>query len=317
MSKKYYCCLDIGGTKILMLFIDEDVTVVYRKKTVTPKPSLPISVIQSVNEMLKEAVGELGLPHNYLPEGIGLCIAGFTETANGVVHQAPNLEWNEPVPLKQMIEQSFSTPVLIENDTNAAIIGEVYYGAAKGHDNAIYITISTGIGGGLFLNGKLYRGSFGFAGEIGHIKPFGKGRSCKCGGENCLEIWASGSAIAFSARELIEGCDNEIESLNTKNVFEDADRGNDLAAAVIEDAAMKTGIGLANLINLLNPSCIVVGGGVTGGRPDYLDRIKSYIFKNAIRPSVEIASVSVVEAALEPEAGIWGMYAFLTGKAVG
>jgi glucokinase len=300
-----------------MLFIDQDGTVVYRKKTTTPRPSLPGSVIQSVKEMLKEASSELGLPVNYLPDGIGLCMAGFTETSNGIVHQAPNLDWHQPVPLKKMMEESFSTSVLIENDTNAAVIGEVYFGAAQGHNHAIYITISTGIGGGLFLDGRLYRGSFGFAGEVGHIKPYGKGRTCKCGGENCLEIWASGSAIARSARSLIDSCDPGDETIDTKRVFEEADRGNELAAAVIEDAAMKTGIGLANLINLLNPSCIVIGGGVAGGRPDYLERIKSYVYKNAIRPSVDIASVSLVPAALEPEAGIWGMYAFLTGKAVG
>jgi len=314
MKNNIYCLVDIGGTKILMLLIDSEGRVLFRKKKATPKPTPPEALVDTIRSLLSDARKENRNISDLKPAGLGTCIAGFIEAEKGVVHQSPNLNWVEPVYFKEILESEFACPVVIENDANAAVLGEVYYGAAKGHNNVIYVTISTGIGGGLFLNGRLYRGSAGFAGEIGHIKAFGSGRRCKCGGDDCLEIWASGSSIASSAKLLWDDNEEEDGPITTEWVFKQADQGNELAAAIINDAVVKTGRGLSNLITLLNPSCIVIGGGVIANRPDYLALVKKQMRKEAIRPSVEISSVDVVIAILEPESGIWGMYALLMGR---
>lgn len=316
MDDKIYCLVDIGGTKVLMLLVNGKGEVIFREKRSTPEPATPEALIRLIQLILadSEILDEKG--REPVLAGLGVCIAGFIEAEEQVVHQSPNLNWHTPVPFGKLLEESFTCPVIIENDANAAVLGEIYYGSAKGQDNVIYITLSTGIGGGLFLNGRLYRGATGFAGEVGHIKPYGQGRKCKCGGCDCLEVWASGSAIAKSASLLWDEKKHENGSFTAEEVFAMADKGNELASAIINNAAEQTGRGLANLVTLLNPSCIVIGGGVASGRPDYLKKVINLMKANSIKPSVEITSVEVTRAQLEPEAGIWGMYALLTGQAV-
>ncbi len=316
MKSKLYCTVDIGGTKILLLLINEDGSVLFREKIATPKPEEPSAVVDVVRVLLNKALLTIDSRHDNSLSGVGVCIAGFVDHVRGLVHQSPNLNWHRPVALGDLLIEALSTPVLIENDANAAVLGEVFYGAALGYRDVIYVTISTGIGGGLFLNGQLYRGSNGFAGEIGHIKPFGKGRPCKCGGFDCLETWASGSAITHSAKSLWGKEDLNSAEITTAAVFNEADSGNNLAQNIIEHALENTGRGLSNLVNLFNPACIVVGGGVTGARPEYLLKIASIIKNEAIRPSVEITPLKILAAKLEPEAGVWGMFALLTNQVV-
>lgn len=299
-----------------MLLINDKGEVVFREKRSTPKPATPEALIRLIRLILADAatIDEKG--REPALAGFGVCIAGFIETEKQIVHQSPNLNWHTPVPFGKLLAEDFTCPVIIENDANAAVLGEVYFGSATGHDNVIYITLSTGIGGGLFLNGRLYRGATGFAGEVGHIKPYGQGRDCKCGGCDCLETWASGSAIAKSASLLWDEKTLESGGFSAEEVFAMADKGNELASTIIDNAAEQTGRGLANLVTLLNPSCIVIGGGVASGRPDYLKKVIDFMEAYSIKPSVKITSVEVTKAQLEPEAGIWGMYALLTGRAV-
>ena len=314
MNNKIYCTVDIGGSKILLLLIDSEGRVRFKKKTATPRPEDPDAIVSTIGSLLKEAASEGDGESNSKLAGIGVCIAGFVDHRAGLVHQSPNLHWKTPVPMVKLLEESLDCPVLIENDANAAVLGEVFYGAARGHRNVIYVTISTGIGGGLFLDGRLYRGSSGFAGEIGHIKPFGKGRTCKCGGSDCLEIWASGSAIAQSAARMWDENDLREAKINTSWVFEQSDAGNPLAKAIIDHAVENIGLGLSNLVNLFNPSCLVIGGGVAGNRTGFLEEAAARIKAEAIRPAVEITPFEVFAAQLEPEAGVWGMYALLNGQ---
>jgi glucokinase len=316
MKNKIYCTVDIGGTKILMLLISDNGSVLFREKISTPKPEEPFAVVDAVRVLLNKALLTIDSRHDNRLSGAGACIAGFVDHSRGLVHQSPNLNWHIPVALGDLLTEALSTPVLIENDANAAVLGEVYCGAAKGYRDVIYVTISTGIGGGLFLNGQLYRGSSGFAGEIGHTKPFGKGRPCKCGGSDCLETWASGSAITRSAKSLWDKEDLESAEITTAAVFNEADSGNSMAQNIIEHALENTGRGLSNLVNLLNPACLVIGGGVAGARPGYLRKVAAIIRNEAIRPSVEITPLKIVAAKLEPEAGVWGMFALLTNQVV-
>lgn len=315
-KKDHYWIVDIGGTKILLVVIDSSGRVLFRKKTETPKPSEPDAVVDEVCSIIKSVNLECNIPELDKPSQVGVCMAGFVDHESGLVYLAPNLKWLKPVPLGEILAEKLSCPTLVENDANAAVVGEAIFGSARDHDHVIYITISTGIGSGLFLDGRLYRGSGGFSGEIGHLKPYGKGRTCKCGGADCLETWASGTAITDSAKSLWG--DDEVEEgpITTEWVFKQADAGNELAQKIIDQAADTAGTGLSNLVNVLNPSCIVIGGGVASNRPDYLDRVSSRMIRDAAGPSVDISSVKVLPSQLEPEAGIWGMYALLTGQAV-
>ncbi len=309
-----YCVVDIGGSKILLLLIDSRGIVLFKEKINTPTPEEPSAIIEAIGSLLAKGKKESNLKTDIKLKGIGVCIAGFLDHKSGLVYQSPNLHWNRPVPFGDLLIKAFKCPVQIENDANAAVVGEVFYGAAKGHKDVIYVTISTGIGGGLFLNGRLYRGSSGFAGEIGHTKPFGKGRDCKCGGYDCLETWASGSAIARSAEVLWDKNEVEGNFISTRWVFEQAKEGNTLAQKIIDQAIDSTGRGLANLVNLFNPSCIVIGGGVAGGVNNYLDKVADRIRAYAIRPSVDITPLKILPAKLEPEAGVWGMYSLLNSR---
>lgn len=316
MTEKIYCSVDIGGSKILLLLINSTGRVLFKKKTSTPKPEEPSAIVATIESLLKDAAVTSNNEAFRKPSGLGVAIAGFVDHRSGLVHQSPNLHWVSPVPIGELLEEALKCPVMIENDANAAVIGEVFYGAARGHRDVIYITISTGIGGGLFLDGRLYRGASGFAGEIGHIKPFGKGRPCKCGGNDCLETWASGDAISRSAELLWDKNDFPGNKIDTAWVFKQSESGNPIAKTIIDHATNNIGRGLANLVNLFNPSCLVIGGGVAGNRPDFLKEVKDLIKAEAIRPSVEITPFKIYAAKLEPEAGIWGMYALLTDRMV-
>ncbi len=315
MRTELYWTIDIGGTKMLLLLIDSLGKVLYKEKKATPKPADPTSLAEAIKLSMNAALKETGLGAVKCPAGLGISIAGFVDHLSGTVHQSPNLEWHKPVPLGRILQDHLECPVITENDANAAVVGEVYYGAARGHNNVIYVTLSTGIGGGLFLDGKLFRGSDGFGGEIGHTKPFGRGRVCKCDGNNCLETWASGSALVKSAETLWEYNEVENRSISTSWVFEQADAGNTLAKTIIEQAIQNIGLGLSNLITILNPTCMVIGGGVAANRPDFFEQVVEKIKIEAIKPAVEITPIKIVQAQLEPEAGNWGIYALLTGQA--
>jgi glucokinase len=310
VKENIYCCVDVGGTKILILLIDGERRVLYRDRILTPTGATPEAMVEAISGAIASGLAGCGLSQSSLA-GIGLCIAGLVDFTRGEIYQAPNLGWYSPVPLRGLLQGIWPCPAYLENDANAAILGEVAFGAARGHRDAAYITISTGIGGGLFLDGKIYRGSRGFAGEIGHTKPFGKGRPCGCGGFDCLEAWASGLSISRSAQMIWDERTAENGEITTAWVFDQARAGNALARTIIAHALDDIGTGLANLVTLLNPSCLVIGGGVAGNRADFLAQIRDKIYEKAIHPSVKEAPVVVAAAQLEPEAGVWGMYALM------
>ncbi len=310
MTEKVYCTVDVGGTKILLMLIDQQREILFKEKFSTPTNASPEKIAQVINKSASTALAQLGINKAMLA-GLGVCIAALVDYDNGLIHQAPNLGWYGLVNFKEMLSENWSCPIYLDNDANAAVLGEVTFGAARGHRNAIYITISTGIGGGLYLDGKIYRGSVGFAGEIGHIKPFGKGRRCGCGGMDCLETWASGSAVARNAKLLWEGKEEEGSGISTAWVFGQAQAGNPLARNIIDQALFNIGTGLSNLVTLLNPSCLVIGGGVVKGSAEFMTQVRTIVRQNAIAPAVNASPVEVVAAQLEPEAGVWGIYALM------
>ncbi|NLA04413.1 MAG: ROK family protein [Firmicutes bacterium] len=308
MKDRVFAAADVGGTKILLLLAGPQRDLILRRRLFTPPKATPDQVVEVIAGALTGFLEEAGLSPQSLA-GLGVCIAALLDFESGVIYESPNLDWHEPVPFRELLAERFSCPVFLENDCNAAILGEASYGAARGHRDAAYITISTGIGAGLYLDGRVYRGSGGFAGEIGHLKRFGKGRRCGCGGYDCLEAWASGKGIARSAGMLWGEGDPGAGTLDTAAVFDRAEAGDPLAGSIIEQAVEDIGISLANLATLLNLSCMVIGGGVARHRPGLVGQIEEKVNYFAVPPAVRVTRVKVVAAALEPEAGAWGMYA--------
>lgn len=261
--------VDLGGTKILTALAGMDGQVLAEVKV----PTEAFEGQQHVIGQIVRSVGNVLQAGGVKPEqvlALALGAPGPLDTVQGIIHFAPNLAWHD-LPIRQVLEQRLSIPVLLENDANLAALGEHIYGAGRGEDNMVYITVSTGIGGGLILGGRLYRGSTDGAGEVGHMTVFADGPLCGCGNRGCLEALASGTAIARDARELaacgrgeqiLAAAGGDPAGITAVTVAAAAAAGDPAAKSIIARAARYLGIGIANVINLLNPSLVVLGGGV-------------------------------------------------------
>lgn len=319
MSEKYYAALDVGGTKIYTVIANTKLQIVARQQMVTESAAGPEAVMEQMLLSLRQTMDTIKLKKENLLS-VGVCIAGFYDWQNRLLIHSPNLSgWNR-VPLGNILAQRIGLPVLVENDANAAALGEARLGAGYGHSNVIFITVSTGIGAGLILNSSLYRGQGGLAGEIGHMVVVPGGPLCGCGQRGCLEAVASGTAIAHHA-QFAASSDNS-SSLNTlaqqkkitaKDVFAAAANNDLLAQNIVEKAFFYLGIGLANIINLLNPAVIVIGGGIFNN----LDET----FYQSLQKTINAHSISAAEEAVElkpallgTEAGVKGMLSLLEEK---
>jgi glucokinase len=219
--------------------------------------------------------------------GIGVGCPGPLDPFKGIVMSPSNLPGWVNTPLKDILHQAFSVPVYLHNDANAAALGEFYYGAGRDVQDMIYVTISTGIGGGVILDGRLLLGAQGNAAEIGHMVIDPEGPQCGCGAFGCLEAWASGTGIAKRAKALLEervgtaSVLRTLEALTSKDVFMAAQEGDKFALEIVDITREKLGIGIGNLINLYNPQKIVFGGGVS--------KVGDYLLKPAIEKAASVA----------------------------
>jgi glucokinase len=226
--------------------------------------------------------------------GVGIGAPGPLDTARGIVHLTPNLGWVN-FPLRDRIESALDLPAALDNDANCAVLGEWWMGAARGTRHAIGITIGTGIGGGIIVDGRLYHGASDCAGEIGHASIDANGRRCKCGNDGCLEAYASGPAIARRAMEAIEAgaetglldrVGGQLDAITAQTVYEAAHDGDELAREVVNDTARFLGSGLANLLNIFNPEIVVVCGGVTGAGDLLFQPLRREVARRAFKPAV-------------------------------
>lgn len=258
---------DIGGTKISVILVDPKGKIHSRKKisTRTGRESR-----RSVKELIAALRGLLQAGKNLNLLGIGVGLPGPVDPGKGVVPWSPNLRGWEGIPLKGMLEREFRVPVRTDNDANAAGYGEKIFGAGKKEKDFVYMTVSTGIGGGLVLGGRVYRGASFCGGEIGHMKIVAGGNLCNCGKRGCLEAYASGTAIARDAQRRIRaGAKTALRSLAPRlndvtalTVTQAAESGDPLALEIFRDAGRYLGVGVANILNILNPGMVVLGGSV-------------------------------------------------------
>jgi len=248
--------------------------------------------------------------------GVGIGAPGPLDREKGLVIVAPNLGWRN-FPLRDRIGQRLGLPATLDNDANCATVGEWWQGAAKGGRDVVGITIGTGIGGGVIIDGQLYHGASDVAGEIGHTTIDLNGRHCKCGNYGCLEAYASGPAIATRAREVLvreetasllpSMVDGKLDQITAETVYKAAQRGDAVASEIVRDTARYLGVGIANLLNILNADVVVVAGGVTAAGDALFAPLRAEVRRRAFRPAVD--ATRIVPCILPGTAGVVGAVA--------
>ncbi len=308
--------IDLGGTKILSVVAGSGGKVLSRDHALTPAAQGPEAVIQAILKSAARVLKGAGVTRDkVMAAGIGA--AGVSNPETGILYASPNLPGWKNVPLRDRVQQETGIDTFLTNDANAAALGEFRYGAGKGVRNLVYITISTGIGGGLIIDGKLYGGATGAAGEIGHMTIDTNGPLCNCGNRGCWEILASGTALAREAKKRIE------EGATTKIAAHSKGRRERITAQAVQDAAMEgdrlalelirkhgyyIGVGLANLINIFNPELIIIGGGLSHMGDMLLRPAMDVVKERAFKASYEAVRLTVAQ--LGDDAGALGAIAF-------
>ncbi len=277
--------VDIGGTKILTGIMDRDGQILIRKKEATCSIGQPEKVLEQTSRMVKQMMAEMGIQDKDVL-GTGAGVPGPLDYHRGIVEGSPNLCWSA-YPVRELLSESLGTKLLLEKDANVAALGELHYGLNDGCPNFIYITVSTGIGGGIIAEGKLLHGQNGGGGELGHMVLEVGGPRCGCGRQGCLEALASGTALARQAQQLIhQGRGQKMLGLcapdnpvTAREIAMAARQGDEEANALIHQAGAYLGMAIANLVNILNPQRVVIGGGVGLGIQDFLlPQIRQYVY---------------------------------------
>jgi glucokinase len=306
--------IDIGGTNLVVGAVAEDGSVLHALKSEpTRSEEGSDAVLRRLGEMGRAVIAETkALVPGAVFRGAGVGAPGPLDTKRGIVLLTPNLGWKN-LPLRQLMQDVLGVPAAIDNDANCAVLGEWWMGAARGARQVIGITIGTGIGGGIIVDGRLYHGASDCAGEIGHTTVEVNGRRCKCGNYGCLEAYASGPAIARRAVEAIEAgqptklpdyVDGALEKITAQTVYQAAHDGDELAEEVVSDTAKFLGAGIANMINIFNPEIVVVFGGVTYAGEHLFGPLKREVAKRAFKPAVAVCRI--VPAELVGTAGVYG-----------
>ena len=310
--------LDIGGTKILVGLIDEHGELLARRRIETLAANGAEEVIARAGAALRALLSEIRAGEVAL-QAIGCSAPGPLDSESGTIIFSPNLGWRN-VPFVELLHRQFNVPIAIDDDAHCAALGEAQRGAARGARCAVYVTISTGIGSGMVIEGKLYRGAHGCAGEVGHMTLDKNGPACACGNFGCFEALASGSAIAAQAKQAVmDGNETLLATfhddpalLTAGEVTQAAAAGDAVARQIIEKAGEYTGIGLAAVACAFDPEIIVVGGGVIQANDLLLAHARETFAARAIPPLGSL--VSIVPAALGDESALWGAALLVTQR---
>jgi glucokinase len=296
---------DLGGTHLRGALVDERGKIHVQLKQETPKGDSPDLIVNALVDAAAECERRLVDEHF---AASSILVPGTLDHSAEVVIQAPNLQSLDHFALKAALEEKFHLPVLLENDANAAAVGEMWLGAARGAKNVICITLGTGVGGGIILDGKLWRGADGSAGEVGHtsLDPFG-GPACKCGNYGCLEMYASATAMVRMTREALERFPESSlqgQCLTAKSIYDAGKTGDELALETFRKVGDYLGVALANLINLLGPEVIVIGGGAANAWDLFEANMRKQIHDRAF-PSLS-RNVKIKPAECGDNAGLLG-----------
>jgi glucokinase len=297
----YAVGVDIGGTKVAVGIVDSSGRVIRKHVLPTDLHVSAEEMVERISRAISQLIGEAGISPQIA--GIGIGAPGPLDAKNGVLTCPPNLPGWVNVPIAEMFQRTFGLPVLLENDANAAALAEKWVGAAQDSDHFIYMTISTGIGAGLFLDGKLVTGFRGNAGDIGHIVIDPAYGTCPCGQQGCFEWIASGTAIARQASQLIGS------RVTAKEAFQLYRENHPAIKPLMEQIFSKIGVGCVTLVNLFDPEQIVIGGGVSQVGEPLFAAVRTYVNRYALNPSGR--QTRIVPARLREESGLIGAAALL------
>ncbi|HSK74034.1 MAG TPA: ROK family protein [Pyrinomonadaceae bacterium] len=297
--------VDLGGTNLRMAAVDRQGKILFRTKRETPDAKRAEEIVELIIEEAREC--QANLPEEEI-NFISIAVPATVNAEEGLILKAPNLPALNNFPIAGAIEKELKLKTILENDANAAAIGENWIGASKGFANSICITLGTGVGGGIIIHGKILRGVDGTAGEVGHIcvEPFGV--ACGCGSRGCVEQYASATAVVRQAKELArEFPASDLSArydLTSEDVYQAGKTGDKLAIEVFRRQGFYLGIALAGLINVLNPEIIIFGGGASAGWDLFLPHLQAEIAARAYAEPAKRAKL--VRAELGDDAGILG-----------
>ncbi|MEC0090419.1 ROK family glucokinase [Paenibacillus macquariensis] len=308
MSESIYVGVDLGGTAIKVGICDQEGNLLLTHEGPTEVAKGVEVVIDNIVQYVRDIVEKSPFSWDQLV-GVGAGVAGFTNVREGIIVQAPNLGFSD-VPIRSLLEERLGKPVKIDNDANVAALGEAWSGAGRGLDNCVCYTLGTGVGGGVILDGKIYQGSSGMAGEVGHIAvvPDLEAIQCGCGKKGCLETVSSATGIIRMAKDAVERGDrttlSTVEVMNAKEVFDAAKAGDEVALRIVTRAAFYLGKSMAAVAAVLNPEVFIVGGGVAYAGDILFNEVREVFAKFTPEPLQR--GVSILPAILGNKAGIVG-----------
>jgi glucokinase len=299
---------DLGGTHLRVATVDRCGHISSRQMQATPQAEKPNEIVRALINAVHQRERSTAEQGGVI-SALSVVVPGTVNVAEGVVVKAPNVPCLDGFRLAAALESELEWPVILENDANAAAIGEMWRGAGQGYRSIICVTLGTGVGGGIILDGKLWRGVDGSAAEIGHIgvDPFA-GVPCTCGSRGCLEVYASATAIVRMTREARPRYPNSIlhntEDLTSAKIFQAGREGDELAIEVFRRMGVYLGIGLASLINVLNPEIVVIGGGLSNGWDLFEKHMQQQVIERAF--PIPARRVRIVRAECGDDAGLLG-----------
>lgn len=288
---RYILGFDVGGTKISAVLGNDTGKILGSVRKPTVKHLGRKKLAEDLIRMGHTLLDKYGMKK---PDNIGVIFAGLVDSERGIVLTSPNVLGLKNLPVKKILEDEFGAETFLENDATAATIAERVFGEGKKHDNFVYLTLSTGIGGGAFLNGKLYRGAHGMAGEMGHMVVMSNGPVCGCGRRGCLEAIASGRGIARRVAENVTAVkESELYSkirpsdIDARKVFEFKKKGDMFSQLIIEETIYYLAVGLVNIIDIFDPEAVIIGGGIANAGEELFRPLRAAVqeeFKSMKRP---------------------------------
>ncbi len=312
--------IDLGGSKTLTAVVNHRGEMLSTDESITPITSDRDVLVQSIVDSAHRALQKADVVISKI-SAIGIGAAGISNPEAGIVFTSPNLPALRNILLRDIIQERLGRKTFLTNDANAAALGEFFFGAGRGVHNFIYVTISTGIGGGIIIDGQVYAGAIGAAGEVGHMTIDDNGPVCNCGNRGCWEALASGTALAREAKRCIEAgkrtsilkcAEGDLEKVTPQAIHAAARQGDKLAKQLIARTGYYVGVGLANLINIFNPELIVIGGGLSNMGDMLLEPAIKTAGDRAFKEAYQ--SVRFASAQLGGNSGVLGAAAFALEK---
>ncbi|MHB1159090.1 MAG: ROK family protein [Chloroflexota bacterium] len=308
-SRNRAVALDLGGTRFRVAVGTDDGSIEWRVSRFTGVHRGLQPVLNDLYDTVEDALS--AVDDRETVQGMGIAAPGPLDPWTGVIHNPPNMPGWHSVPLKALFEERFGIPVQVANDANLAAVGEHRYGAGKGFQNVVYVTVSTGIGGGVIVDDRLLLGAGGFAGEVGHMTIDMRGERCACGNLGCLEWLASGTSIGRQARQLVRSGAHTalrglpLDQITAHRVSELAYQGDAVARRLLRDAGVAMGVGIVNLVHMFNPQRVILGGGVSlNAGPLWWDAIQVTVRARAMESCSR--GLEIVPAGLGDDAGLLG-----------